>query len=86
MHQTRRQLFLATSYVAENPFHADCLKLLRRIRAAPARRMEHSPLLKLMHMKAADFRELIQTLVQQGEIEVVTTPRAGSAKVEYQAL
>ena len=26
MHQTRRQLRLATEYVAENPFHAECLK------------------------------------------------------------
>ncbi len=32
MHQTRRQLYLAATYVAENPFHAECLKLLRRLR------------------------------------------------------
>jgi hypothetical protein len=86
MHQTRRQLFLAGSYVAENPFHAECLKVMRKLRAAPEQRMDHSSLLQRMHMKAADFRELIQTLVQGGEIEMATTPRAGSAKVEYQAV
>ena len=32
MHQTRRQLYLAATYVAENPFHAECLKLLRKLR------------------------------------------------------
>ena len=34
IHQTRRQLYLAASYVAENPFHAECLKLLRKLREA----------------------------------------------------
>ncbi len=37
MHQTRRQLFLAATYVAENPFHAECLKLLRKLREAGGR-------------------------------------------------
>jgi hypothetical protein len=83
MHQTKRQLYLAHSYVAENPFHAECLKLVRKLRTVPNRQMEHSPLLKLMHMKAADFRELIQTLLQQNEIKIVTVPRAGSSKVIY---
>ena len=86
MHQVRRQLHMAAAYVAENPFHALCLNLLRKLKEAPDRRMGHSKLLKRMHMKAADFRELIHTLIQQGEIKEVTTPRTGSAKVEYQAL
>ncbi len=30
MHQVRRMLFMAADHVAENPFHADCLKLMRR--------------------------------------------------------
>ena len=34
LHQTRRMLFMAHSHVAENPFHAECLKLLRRLREA----------------------------------------------------
>ncbi len=86
MHQTRRQLYLAGSYMAENPFHAECLKLMRKLKAAPDQRMDHSSLLQRMHTKATDFRELIQTLVQRGEIEVITTPRAGSHKVEYHVL
>jgi hypothetical protein len=72
--------------VAENPFHAECLKLLRKLKNAPGQRMDHSSLLQRMHMKAAEFRELIQTLVQGGQIEIITTPRAGSSKVEYQAI
>ncbi|MEX1231934.1 MAG: hypothetical protein WEB58_16935 [Planctomycetaceae bacterium] len=33
LHQTRRMLFMAQSHVADNPFHADCLKLLRKLRS-----------------------------------------------------
>ena len=32
MHQTRRQLFLAGVHVADNPFHAECLKLMKTLR------------------------------------------------------
>ena len=35
LHQTRRMLFMAHNHVAENPFHAGCLKLLRKLREAP---------------------------------------------------
>ena len=86
MHQTRRQLHLAATYVAENPFHAECLKLLRKLKDSPGQRMDHSALLKRMHMKAAEFRELIQTLVQGNQIEIVTTPRAGAPRVEYHVI
>ena len=48
--------------------------------------MDHSSLLQRMHVKAIEFKELIQTLVQSGQIAIRTTPRAGSSKVEYEAL
>jgi hypothetical protein len=35
MHQTRRMLFMAASHVADYPFHAECLKLLEKLRDAP---------------------------------------------------
>ena len=44
-HQTRRMLFMAASHVAENPFHAECLKLLEKLRGAPDRTLPHSVLL-----------------------------------------
>jgi hypothetical protein len=77
LHQTRRMLFMAHSHVAENPFHAECLKLLRKLREAPERQLAHSVLLKRMKTDAKSFSTLIETLCQQGEIEIVTTPRAG---------
>jgi hypothetical protein len=80
MHQTKRQLFLASSYVAENPFHAECLKLTRKLSEAPNRQLSHQVLLKRMKMKAKEFKELIDTMLQGGEIiseSVQTTGRPG---------
>ena len=55
MHQTRRQLYLAATYVAENPFHAECLKLLRKLREAGGQ-MARRQLMRAMRCKAADFQ------------------------------
>lgn len=76
-HQTRRMLFMANAHVAENPFHAECLKLLRKLREAPNRELPHSVLLKRMKIEAKSFSAIIETLCQQGDIEIVSTPRAG---------
>ena len=73
MHQTRRQLYLAATYVAENPFHAECLKLLRKLKEAGGQ-LGRSQLLRIMRCKAADFDQIIGTLVQQGDITPVTIP------------
>jgi hypothetical protein len=74
MHQTRRQLFLAQSYVAENPFHAECLKVVRKLREMDGQQMQRQHLLRFMRCKAADFDQIIATLMQQGEIMSVDIP------------
>src|SRR5690606_11333521 len=74
LHQTKRMLFMAHSHVAENPFHAECLKLLRKLREAPDQQMQRQHLLRAMRCKAADFDQIIVTLVQQGDVVPVTIP------------
>ena len=74
MHQTRRQLFLAQTYVAENPFHAECLKLLRKLREADNQQMQRQHLLRVMRCKSADFDQVVGTLQQQGDIVPVDIP------------
>ena len=83
MHQTRRMLFMAQSHVADNPFHAECLKVMQKLRGAPDRQLPHSVLLKRMKIDARTFREIVSTLEQRGDIEVVTIPRAGTHKRLY---
>ena len=73
MHQTRRQLYLATTYVADNAFHGECLKLLRRLKQSPEP-VARSELLRYMRCKAADFDQIVGTLVQQGDVVPVAIP------------
>ena len=83
MHQTRRMLFMAQAHVADNPFHADCLKLMQKLRDAPGTQLPHSVLLKRMKIDARTFQELVSTLQQRGDLEVITIPRAGTHKRSY---
>jgi hypothetical protein len=83
LHQTRRMLFMAHSHVAENPFHAECLKLLRKLRETPDRQLAHSVLLKRMKVDAKTFQELITTLEQQGDVATVTQATAGRQQRAY---
>jgi hypothetical protein len=77
-------LFMAHSHVADNPFHAECLKLLRKLREAPERQLTHSVLLKRMKTDAKTFQELIATLEQQGDVATVTQTTAGRPQRAYQ--
>ncbi|QNN25116.1 DUF3987 domain-containing protein [Planctomycetales bacterium ZRK34] len=83
MHQTRRMLFMAASHVADNPFHAECLKLLEKLRDAPGMELPHSVLLKRMKMDAKTFTVLVETLIQQGDVEIVTGSTAGRPTRAY---
>lgn len=82
-HQTRRMLFMAASHVAENPFHGECLRLLEKLRKAPERTLPHSVLLKRMKMEAKVFHQLIDTLVQQGDINIISAETAGRPQRGY---
>jgi hypothetical protein len=82
-HQTRRMLFMAHNHVAENPFHADCLKLLRKLREAPDGQLAHSVLLKRMKIDAKTFQELITTLEQQGDLQTVMQATTGRPQRAY---
>ena len=72
-HQTRRQLYLAATYVAENPFHAECLKLIRKLKESGGK-MARRRLMRAMRCKAGDFDQIVGTLLQQGDIEAVEIP------------
>lgn len=72
-HQTRRMLYMATNYVADNAFEADCLKLIRKLRESGGS-LQHSSALKNMHMTTETFHKLIQTLEQRGQVEIVIEP------------
>jgi hypothetical protein len=86
VHQTQRMLFMANSHVSDNPFHAECLKLLRKLQDAPEKRLSHSILLKRMKIDAKTFQEIITTLEQQGDILTAICSTAGRPQRHYQLL
>jgi hypothetical protein len=86
LHQTKRMLFMAQAHVADGPFDAACLKLLQKLRGAADRTLAHSVLLKRMKTDARTFLEIVTTLQQRGDIEMITVPRAGTAHRSYRLL
>lgn len=86
LHQTRRMLFMARNHVAANPFHAECLRLVRKLRAAPEHQLPHSVLLKRMKIDANTFQSLVTTLAEQGDLLVVTETTGGRPQRIYRLL
>jgi hypothetical protein len=84
LHQTRRMLFMAQLHVADNPFHAECLKVLRKLRAAPSGELAHSVLLKRMKMDTKAFLLIVNTLEQRGDIVVRSQATATKSARFYQ--
>jgi hypothetical protein len=72
---------MAGAHVADNPFDAECLKLLKKLRAAPGLELGHSVLLKRMKTDAKTFHGLVTTLEQRGDVIVRTEAvRGGVAR------
>lgn len=86
MHQAKRMLFMAESHVADNPFHAECLKFKEKLRSEPSRRLTHSVALKRMKTDAKSFQAIVETLALSQEIEIVTAKTATKAGVSYRLL
>lgn len=83
MQQARRMLFMAQSRVADNPFHAECLRFAQKLREAPNRELRHSVALKRMKMDSQTFQKLVQTLVEQGDVDVVPIKTPGRTAFLY---
>jgi len=66
-YQTRRMLFMAESYVADNPFHAECLKAKRYLQKANGK-ISHIRLLRLMHLKSSDFEAVMKYMEDSDEV------------------
>ena len=86
LHQTRRQLYLASVHVAENPFHKECLKFLNKISESKEKVMARRDLMRAMKLKAAEFDQVVLTLVQQGEIEPTLIQSSARTTQGYRAM
>jgi hypothetical protein len=78
LHQTRRMLAKIKEHNAESPFHADCLKLLQKLKAAPGKKLTHTALSRKMPGHSPkDFKTLIESLAEKGRIEITEEPTGG---------
>jgi hypothetical protein len=77
-------LFMAAGHVADNPFHAECLRLLKKLREAPGQRLPHHVLLKRMKVDAKSFQQIIDTLILSQEIVSESVSTKGRPGTIYQ--
>ena len=76
-------LFMAQNHVAANPFHAECLKFLRKLTESGGR-MGRNKLMRSMHLKMADFDQIVSTLLTQGDISPAEIPTKTKSAYGYQ--
>jgi len=82
--QTQRMLFMAETHVADSEFHAECQKFLNYLRRDGGM-MQHKDALRCMHIKAKDFKEIADTLIQSEQIEALR-PETMTKTVTYYRL
>jgi len=71
LHQTRRQLYLASVHVAENPFHKECLKFMKRLQDESSGVISRRQIMRTMKMKSNEFDQVVDTLIQQEQIKLI---------------
>ena len=83
--QCNRMLYMASQHVSDNPFHALCLRAMKKISEAPGSRLAHSVLLKRMKVDSKVFSQIIQTLTQQGDVVILEEETEGRPRLVYAA-
>ena len=74
---------MADGHVAQNPFHADCLRIRKKLREAPKQELGHCVLLKRMKVSARRFDDLMETLMQSGDVSLEDMETAGRPRKVY---
>ena len=82
LHQTRRMLFMASSYAAEGEFDEQALRVMRCLREAGGW-VRHSALLRRMKLDTRSFRELMKTLTERGDVVTDTKQEDGRPGTVY---
>lgn len=86
IHQAKRMLFMAHEHVSDNPFHAQCLKVVKRLRESPEQTLGRKSLLRLMHCKASELNDIVGTLIEQGRIITVEISSKTRAAIGYKLI
>jgi hypothetical protein len=79
-------LFMAHEHVSDNPFHAQCLKVVKRLRESPEETLARKDMLRFMHCKAGELNDIVGTLIEQGRIITVDIPSKTRAAIGYKLI
>lgn len=84
-HQVRRMLYMVQLHVADNPFQADCLKILLRLKDAGGK-LTSSVLMRKTGFDKKRLETLIETLIFRGEVTVYTKESDGGRPPKFYEL
>lgn len=76
-HLIERMLFMAAEHAADSAFDELAKKVLRKIRSSPNGTVDHSSLLKRSKLDARTFADVMETLVQRGDVTETTIQTTG---------
>jgi hypothetical protein len=83
---TRKMIFEAVEWVAENPYEASRKRLLRTIRRGGKAGLTGTELcLRSRFLKRKERAEIVESLQETGEITVITEPSGGAPRTRYVA-
>ena len=81
-HVTDQMLFMVDAYSFENLFDEKCRKAVRYIRQAGGK-MKHSQLLRNMHESKEVFKQIMDTLQENGTVTTAFIPTEGKTAKYY---
>ena len=81
-HITEQMLFMVDAYSFENLFDEKCRKAVRYIRQAGGK-MKHSDLFRSMHESKEVFKQIMETLLENGTVTSDFVPTAGKTAKFY---
>jgi len=80
---TRKMIFTAWEWVSENPYEANRKRVLREIRASQDGLTKTELLRRTKYLQRKDRDEIVQSLIETGEIRPVTEETGGAPKTVY---
>jgi len=76
-HATERMLFQANTYVYDGEFDKQMKKVRRKLQGRDDHKLSHRRLLQDMHMGKDELKKIIDTMMERGDIEIVSGPKGG---------
>jgi hypothetical protein len=83
-HQVRRMLYLADTHVIDNEFDGKCKKVIAKLKTCSDQKLRHSPLLKFTRWKAKELSEVVDTLIERGDLIIEKGESVTKASTVYQ--